>query len=171
MPGTDTDIWAVKLDSEGEIEWQRCYGGWGSEHLENPHTILKIDDNNYVIASSTDYVSDDVQCDIHANWERDAWIFELDIDDTTGFYDMAAIHDNMRVYPNPARDYVVFEIPELNNIQHDKIIIMDVFGREVESLMVKAEKTVWDTREVQSGIYFYNLEIDSKVLSGKIVIQ
>ena len=76
-PGTDTDIWAVKLDSVGEIEWQKCYGGWRSERLENPHTILKKDDYNYVIAASTDYVSDDVQCNIHAPMDRDAWLFEI----------------------------------------------------------------------------------------------
>ena len=79
MPGGyDTDIWAVKLTPVGEIEWQQCYGGWGSERLENPNTILKKDDYNYVIASSTDYSpSYDVQCGTIGWGNSDAWVFEI----------------------------------------------------------------------------------------------
>ncbi len=225
----DTDIWAVKLDSTGEIEWQHCYGGWGSERLENPNVILKNSDYNYVIASSTDYVSDDVQCDIHANWVRDAWIFEIDMDDTTGFYDIPALKHNLRVFPNPATNYVVFELPAtiINNNKsaaistpwesqsagrrnlpkymdpagkpqgtnsgngmshaytksHPKgfdmmtareeavVAITNIFGQRVETLHLKSRKTAWDTRQVKSGVYFYNVEIDGKVFSGKIVLQ
>ncbi len=46
------------------------------------------------------------------------------------------------------------------------VIIVDVFGHEVKRLPVKAEKTVWDCREVKNGIYFYRMEID-----GKVVVQ
>ncbi|RLD69767.1 MAG: hypothetical protein DRI87_09220, partial [Bacteroidetes bacterium] len=79
MPGGyDSDIWVVKLDSLGEIEWQQCFGGAGSERLENPYTILKKDDYNYIIASSTDYSpSYDVQCGPIGGLDRDAWIFEI----------------------------------------------------------------------------------------------
>jgi len=181
-PGWDTDIWAVKLDSLGEIEWQCCYGGWGSERLENPHTILKIDDYNYVIASSTDYVSDDVECDIHANGDRDAWVFEIDIEDTTGINDMTVGEGNLSIYPNPAGDYTVFEVRsflpdcvsqagEFEVKEKREIQIMDVFGQVVARLPVRAEKTVWDTRNIQSGIYFYRMEIKGIVYSGKVVVQ
>ncbi len=181
-PGWDTDIWAVKLDSLGEIEWQRCYGGWGSERMENPHTILKKDDYNYVIASSTDYVSDDVECDIHANGDRDAWIFEIDIEDTTGINDMTVGEGNVRVYPNPAGDYIVFEVRsflpdcvsqagEFEVKEKREIQIMDVFGQVVARMPVKQEKTVWDCRQVQNGIYFYRVEIEGILYSGKIVVQ
>jgi hypothetical protein len=80
-PGTYAAIWVVKLDENGDIEWQKCYGGWGSETLENPHTILKKSDYNYVIAASTTFSpSFDVQCGIVNN--RDAWIFEIALPDT-----------------------------------------------------------------------------------------
>jgi hypothetical protein len=70
-----------KLNEQGDIEWQQCYGGWGSERLENPHTILKKSDYNYVIAASTNFSpSFDVQCGTFNN--RNAWIFEIALPDT-----------------------------------------------------------------------------------------
>jgi len=134
----DRDIWAVKLDSLGEIEWQQCYGGWGSERLENPHTILKKDDYNYVIASSSNYSpSYDVQCGTINGTDRDAWIFEIDLDDT--------------------------------------VVIVNIFGQTITRLPVKKEKTVWDTRQIQNGIYFYRIDParvgEGEVLSGKVVVQ
>lgn len=176
--GYDTDIWAVKLTYAGEIEWQRCYGGWGDERLENPHTILKKSDYNYVIASSTDFVSgwDDIECGIHANYDRDAWIFEIDIDDTTGIFDTPARQDIIKVYPNPAKDYVIFKFEVQGSKfevggKYAKIQIINVFGQQVATLLLTQQKTVWDTRAVQNGIYFYSLEIEGKLYDGKVVLH
>jgi hypothetical protein len=61
------------------------------------------------------------------------------------------------------------------------VVVDNVFGQEVARLPVKGEKTyspsanlrrtTWDCRDVKSGIYFYKLEIEGKIVSGKIVIQ
>ena len=61
------------------------------------------------------------------------------------------------------------------------VVVFNVFGQEVISLPVKDEKTVptsaslrralWDTRNVKNGIYFYHLEIEEKIVSGKVIVQ
>ena len=51
------------------------------------------------------------------------------------------------------------------------VVIVDVYGQEVARLPVKPEKTVWQTSGVKPGIYFYKMEIEGEVLSGKIVVQ
>ena len=53
----------------------------------------------------------------------------------------------------------------------ETLVVVDVFGQEVVRLPVKSEKTVWDCRGVRNGIYFYKVEIEGEVVSGKIVIQ
>ena len=125
-------------------------------------------------------------------------------------------YGSLKIYPNPAKDYVVFEIPttftnngvipnrgagqgagvrnppaitQLSKTSTFKVcgnsqgvsqslrsfdmtvVVVNAFGQTIATLPVKAEKTVWDCREVQSGIYFYVVEIDGAVLSGKVVIQ
>ncbi|RLD54376.1 MAG: hypothetical protein DRJ05_14800 [Bacteroidetes bacterium] len=84
------------------------------------------------------------------------------------------IETEIKVYPNPARDYVVFS--SYANASEDKdaksrIMMFDVFGQMVKQLPITSEKTVWNTREVKDGIYFYRSEIKGKVLSGKVVVQ
>jgi hypothetical protein len=51
------------------------------------------------------------------------------------------------------------------------VTIVNVYGQEVASLMAKEGKTVWDTRQTKDGVYFYGMEIEGKVVSGKIVVQ
>lgn len=46
-----TDIWLVKLSSTGVIQWQKCYGGSGSETSDK---IITTSDGGYLISGSTD---------------------------------------------------------------------------------------------------------------------
>jgi len=163
-PNGWTDIWKVKLSNNGELEWQQCYGGLADETVYSG--VIKKSDHNWVIAGSSEYNSFDVNCNMHG--EDDFWVFEIK-DTTTNIIDNQIDDHEIKVYPNPAREYVVFELNEYpNNVE---IQIVNVFGQEEEMITVKQEKTVWDTRKVKAGIYFYNVEIDRKVLSGKIAVQ
>ena len=179
LAGVYTDIWVVKLNHSGEIEWQQCYGGWGREKLESPHTILKKGDYNYVIAATTNYgPSYDVACTPTGGNEtdKDAWIFEIDMEDTTNIIGKPAMEDRIKVYPNPARDYVVFEldIQGLNIKTLDnkgELKIKNVFGQEVSKISFNSETTIWDIKGIKSGIYFYSTFINKKNISGKIIIE
>ncbi len=44
------DIWVIKLDPEGEIEWQKTYGGPSDEEV---HSIQQTTDGGYILAGST----------------------------------------------------------------------------------------------------------------------
>lgn len=77
---------------------------------------------------------------------------------------------DIKVYPNPAEDYVVFEIPN-QNIENQEIIITDILGHRMELLHVKCDKTVWDTRRIQSGAYFYKTNINGIIKAGKILVN
>lgn len=166
-----TDIWAVKLDNLGNIEWQRCFGSLEQEKI-GFHSVIKKSDYNYVIAAKTNYSSDDVQCTIHAPMDYDTWLFEIDLEDTTGIFDTPTTHDNIKVYPNPARDYVVFKIQDLKITNQDsEIVIVDVFSKEIARQPLKPDETVWDTRNVTNGIYFYSIEVNNKLFIGKVLVQ
>ncbi|NOX46745.1 MAG: T9SS type A sorting domain-containing protein, partial [Chlorobi bacterium] len=164
------DIWLVKLNGEGDLLWQQCIGGLGNE--ETRFGAIKKSDTDFVIAGQFNKgPSFDVGCvpfGLYADMP-DVWLFEVK-DTTTFVTDYEAFPENkLKVYPNPARDYVLFESKKVPF--SGKITIMDVFGKEVKRLKVKAKKTVWDTREVRSGVYFYRVEIEGETVSGKIVVQ
>jgi hypothetical protein len=78
------------------------------------------------------------------------------------------------VYPNPAREYFVFQVPGSimsSARQVSEIVITDVWGQEVERLTLNAEKKVWDCKQMKAGVYFYFLEMEGKRYSGKVVIN
>lgn len=168
----DHDIWIVKVTEAGEIVWQQCFGGEENEILHNG--VFKKGEYNYVIAGETNDESGDVMCNLHS-WKNDFWVFEVTIEDTTTI--MNYIEDaEFKVYPNPANDYVLFEIDQrIVNQQirnhKQKINVFNVFGKKVINLFIESESTVWDTKEIKPGIYFYSTLINGKILNGKIIKQ
>jgi hypothetical protein len=73
-----TDIWVVKLNSEGQLEWEHCFGGGGMERFNGIHSVLKKDDYNYVLGANSNYLDADVECDLFPNdLQDDAWLLEV----------------------------------------------------------------------------------------------
>jgi len=72
------DIWVVKLNSEGELEWDHCFGGGSDERFWGIHSVLKKEDYNYVLGANSNYLDADVECDLFPNDLQDnAWLLEI----------------------------------------------------------------------------------------------
>jgi len=76
--------------------------------------------------------------------------------------------DNILVYPNPASDQVVFEFVEKTI---GSIIVTDLSGHKCIEFEVNGLSTVFDTRQLEQGVYFYTLKTDSSVSTGKLLIN
>lgn len=70
--GGDSDVWIVKLDSLGVIEWQHCYGG--SQH-DFGNLIIPLKDGGYLCAGNTTSSDGDVSGN-HGSF--DIWVFTID---------------------------------------------------------------------------------------------
>ncbi|WP_165764499.1 T9SS type A sorting domain-containing protein [Flavobacterium aurantiibacter] len=66
-----SDYWIVKLDSSGNIEWQKCYGSTGNDEA---HSILIDSDGNYVVAGYSSVEDGDVS-ETNGTW--DVWILKI----------------------------------------------------------------------------------------------
>ncbi len=73
-PGTN-DVWLARIDSNGMLLGQHCFGGRGDEYLNN-HSVARINDFRYIISSRTPHSSGSVKCSIPPN-DTDAWFFEI----------------------------------------------------------------------------------------------
>ena len=79
----------------------------------------------------------------------------------------------INVYPNPAKDHVVFEMINKTYPCTDcRIHITDLQGRKVYdgALDKLSGMHIWDTRHITPGTYIYELKSNQTVESGKIVI-
>jgi hypothetical protein len=168
------DIWFITLSSDGELLWQQCIGGDRNESLD--FGVIKKNDHDFIIAGQTNFgPSYDVQCGPLVEQFADFWVFEIDSLDTTGAVENHYEQDVIDVYPNPAKEYVEFQvpgsIPPTAGQVGCEVRVVNLFGQEVANLPVKSEKTVWDCREVKTGVYFYFVEQEGKRYSGKVVIN
>jgi Secretion system C-terminal sorting domain len=167
----DHDIWMVKLSENGELIGQQCIGGLGNEGLQ--FGVVQKSNYNYVIAGNTDYgPSYDVQCTPHDDMYGDWWLFEV-TDTTTGIQDTKVNGHKITVYPNPAKDFVVFEMEEgYFFLEKDKaeIRLTNVLGKEIARITLKDRKTELDVRNIEPGIYFYQIDSPQIRKSGKLII-
>jgi len=106
----------------------------------------------------------------------------LNVSDSTGFKSSGIIHpeDFARAYgveistePNPASEWVSFNYTLPNHRSEGVIKIIDSKGSFITSLSISGAKgqKVWDTRTLNSGVYFYTMSVGEITQSGKIVIS
>ena len=68
----NADIWVLKLDPAGEIDWQRCLGGSEDESADH---ILELQGGGYLVLGGTVSNDGDVSAN---NGNRDFWLVRLD---------------------------------------------------------------------------------------------
>jgi hypothetical protein len=71
--GTSYDYWVVKLNTAGNILWQKCLGGSGGEVA---HSIQQTSDGGYIVAGFTWLSNDGDVTGNHGDF--DEWIVKLD---------------------------------------------------------------------------------------------
>jgi len=164
------DIWMFKINSVGELQWQQCFGGGGREEISNG--VVRKSDNNFVIAGITNLgPSYDVGCAPYGGiWDKDFWVFEILKDDTVNIVIPQARAEKVRVYPNPAKDYIQFEVPG-SRFEVEELRLFDVFGRQVAWKEIISEPTILDVSGLPGGVYFYRVALGEVLYSGKVVIQ
>jgi aminopeptidase YwaD len=89
-------------------------------------------------------------------FDKDFWVFEILKDDTVNVITPAASARGIRVYPNPAKDYVQFEVHS-SKFEVMELRLFDVFGRQVARKEITSEQTILDVSGLPGGVYFYRL--------------
>jgi len=104
--------------------------------------------------------------------------FECGIPDlTVGTNEIPEPKSEILIYPNPAKDYVIFEIVHRSilNQQHNEpeLSVFNSYGHQMAKLSIyqSGHKIVWDTRSISSGVYMFTFTVNGIVSSDKIVIQ
>jgi hypothetical protein len=129
------DIWVVKLDSVGELEWEHCFGGIGRDWFWGAiHSIVKISDFNYVIGAQSYLASYDVDCDLYGNHDMDAWIFEID---------ECSLHIPVTPIINSSSDTICHTTNPANEFSVD--LVPDAWGYEWLLEPEQAGVLVWDS--------------------------
>ncbi len=92
--GQNTDIWAVKIDFEGNIIWQRCLGGEGWDFAGSLH---QTDDGGFMIFAETTSYGGDVSGNNSWSLNNDIWMVKLSAEGELLWQECFGGHGNERV--------------------------------------------------------------------------
>jgi len=161
VPGypAENDIWMVRINANGDILWQRCIGTYGAQRLQK-NSILKLGEADYVIASTTEWGGEyDISCNLSYTGHiiNFAWLFQ--VTDTAASVGKAEHLPsiNIKLYPNPASDYIALEIPPEFDMKHTIAEITDIAGRKMQSIVLSGNKPYLYTGDLPSGLYLLRL--------------
>jgi len=155
------DYWIVKLDSNGNIEWQKCLGGSGAD--DYAYSIQQTTDGGYIVAG-TAYSSG---CDITgAHGSGDAWVVKLDV--VTGIKNPLYDNGKILVHPNPTSG--LFNIMGLNNVADATVVITNSVGQIIYKNKLDASNASVDLSNHPKGLY--SLRISGKdINTGQGVVK
>ena len=81
------------------------------------------------------------------------------------------IPSEIEIYPNPASDFVNFDI-EMQNVQSASIVIYNMMGQEVVRQYIKDSHVSINVSDLTDGIYFYSLIVNNEtVKTNKLVVR
>jgi len=73
--GNKMDMWVVKLDATGFIEWQKCLGGYENEQ---PGFIEQHPDGGYLVGGNSNSTDGDINCNASLPGTYTGWLVKLD---------------------------------------------------------------------------------------------
>lgn len=146
--GPSSDIWIVKTDANGVIEWQSSYEYAGLS------TAKLTADGSYVITGGRNAL----------------YLIKLKSTVNTGVFNKYEI-STLSIYPNPSINQLSLQIEEKQNID-SKIEIYDIEGKRRMQEKITFEngksKVLFD---LNNGVYFIKVLLPHKIYSQKFVVS
>jgi hypothetical protein len=164
----NSDIWLVKIDSNGSKIWDTSLGGLESEAYPS---LERTSDGGYILGSySQSGMSGDKSQSNHGPEPTiaDYWILKLAPDPTEKKSECA-----FRLFPNPAPGKLNLQLCDLISSEV-QLTVFDSIGR----LIIKEERTAVDNQlttelnlPVAKGIYLLQIKAGNQTTTRKIVVE
>jgi len=156
------DTWLIKYDVNGEKLWEKVIGGKTS--VNYLHNIRATTDNGLVLFGS------------YGDINHHAWIVKTD-SLGNGVYEQgwqnsinhAQFISDVNVYPNPASDFVIIELPDLKTSYN--LSIYNMTGQLVYCKENNDEKSCIFIEDYPEGIYIIKIQSDKMVYTGKLSVK
>jgi hypothetical protein len=177
------DYWIVKLDSTGELEWEKTLGGSLNDQA---YSITQTNDGGYIVAGRSQSTDGDITS---SRGEYDMWIVKLapyvmNIKETPS----RPLDIALSAHPNPFNSAVTIALDGVGDgspVPFD-VEIYDVNGRMVEGGTVGAycirpfdgstrltptiQEYIWSPHEsLPSGVYLVRARIDRNVVEKRVI--
>jgi hypothetical protein len=158
------DVWLVKLNSDGDLEWEKTYGG---KSYECAYSLNPTDDGGTILTGTT--ISNDANIQNHG--KNDVWVLKL-----SAPVSVEEVHTNkeFQVSPNPASDYIEIIVGNTHAYSlPEDLKIYNSLGECVIHLtpaLSEGEGARIDISQLTPGVYFVKIFIGKEVLTGSFML-
>jgi len=166
-----SDVWVVKLNKTGTMEWQKTLGGSDNDYSG---TLQLSPDGNIIIAGSTGSIDGDitkfygVEDEFSFLMTTDAWVAKLQPSATITLSSdkINSFKSSQNVFPNPFSDQIT--IQSENDIS--TVSIHNIFGQQLKHLNTPYQKKLTiATQDLTKGIYTLSVTTAKEVKKQQII--
>ncbi|MGK4568260.1 T9SS type A sorting domain-containing protein [Flavobacterium sp. 3HN19-14] len=151
-----SDAWVLKLDTSGNIVWQKNYGGTEYEYADS---FVNNNDGSITFAGTSSSTDHDLS-ENHGN--SDLWITKLEGTLST----VNLKNNNLSIFPNPAKDVIYYNFTENETVINSTV--SDMCGK---ICLQNANKRNINVAALQSGIYIINVATTKGTYKTKFIKQ
>jgi len=172
------NIWLLRLDNEGQLLHEACYGGALKAEALTRNNLLVLNNNKLVVAGTTETKPHhppeqhgNVDCGntYTGNSNSDWWVFE--IYDTTVYVQEHFNTAIFKIFPNPATTQAWLQLPENTLLAQAQIELYSPTGR----LLYKAQPTSQfhkiEVAHLPKGLYLVRVWDGERWRAEKLVVR
>ncbi|MFA7081887.1 MAG: T9SS type A sorting domain-containing protein [Bacteroidales bacterium] len=159
----DESLVLLNFSATGNINFQYKFL-FPSDYEKSNHVRgMKITEDGEVIISTSSFIT--------PPYGRAAWLIKFNPEGLIGLTNIQTGEtETIKVYPNPARDYINIDI-ESTNFKQSDIELFDMQGKLVKKAKLKSKQgNRIDVSNLNAGAYTYNVSLNGKTISGKIIV-
>ena len=164
MDGTTSvaisDAWVIKVDDEGELEWEQRFGGSIQDTF---YDFEEISPNQYIFAGRSRSSDIDVP-DFYG--EDDYWLVKMKKDHHSEIENRTQV--DFSIFPNPASTALNIQ----SELTIETINVHNTLGQTVLSLNnINNNTTQINTRDMENGVYIISIITEGKIMTQQFQVM
>lgn len=122
------DAYIIKIDSLGNLEWEKCFGGSGDDEA---NSVIQLQDSSYVVAGSSNSTDGDI---INYRGAQDFWVFKLSAA-STAINEIKSTYSSLKGFVSEQKLTINF-----NSTTNELLLIsvFDILGKKLFSEKINA---------------------------------
>ena len=105
----------------------------------------------------------------------DNYLIKAVVDDESCVYRINSLaldkNDSFKIYPQPASTYIVIEFLEDNFFTNQNMVIHNILGEEISSIIIKESKIQLDVEDWLHGVYYATIYLNNNYITHKFLVE
>lgn len=144
-----SDVWLVKIDGDGNVQWDKTIGGSG---IDSGADVLQAEDNGFIVAATSASSASGDKTE-NSRGGNDYWIIKLLPEDLSTDENP---FESFVIYPNPFHNEITIKSP---NGEHFQLTVFDTLGRLIFDEKLTGLQTI--AVDGAAGVYFVEIHDES----------